>query len=422
MQTRHKNNITFTGPLRRLRKSSHQTAAGFGHNVPKRNGVVLLMYMSALGVLIGFCSLAVDFGHLVTTQTEVRNVADAAAHAAAQQLTNNGTQAQQIAAARAAAEQVAALNQVNGAPVTLADGDILIGNWDTTQTPNFSTSRSPLNAAQVTVHFDAAGGNAFTLMFAQAIGMSSISISKTIVATNTNLMSPYGFAGLDSVSFGSVGVLASIQGDIVSNGTVSIGNPLGLGVTVTGKALSATGSVTHGALACVQGYAGSLSTALTYPIPVAPTTNDNAQIASYLDSGQNFNGIVATDIPAGTYVVNDLSLLANVAVNLHGPTTFYVSGTFSMAATINLLGSCNTDPSNLNIIVLNGGQVDFLANLLTPVAMNIYAPQVPITIAVGVNQYTGSIIGKSLNVAVPVLSSFVEVKPTQATAMTALVQ
>ena len=43
--------------------------------------------------------------------------------------------------------------------------------------------------------------------------------------------------------------------------------------------------------------------------------------------------------------------------------------------------------------------------------MVIYAPSSPITIAVGVNRFTGTLVGKTLDVSLPVLGRFVEVKP-----------
>jgi Flp pilus assembly protein TadG len=421
MQVMIKTNQTISKAFLVTNRRDRQTTR-FRPSVAKRRGVILLMYMSILMLMLGFCSLAVDFGHIVLVQTEVRNAADAAAHAAAQQLLDSGSTQIQTAVATTAAQQVALLNQVEGKPVVIANSDVQIGNWDATKTPNFSTTRSPLNAAQVTVHLDASHGNQVSLLFAASIGCASTSLSETAIAYNTTMTSPYGFAGLDSVTFGSIGVLARIHGDVVSNGTISIGEPLGLGVTVTGDARSSGGQVGYGSFASVAGSTASLSQSLIYPIPSAPSSNDNAQISGFLDGQQDFNAVLAADIPAGTYVVRDLDLIAGLLVNLHGPTTFYVTGNFNMAASINLLGSCNTDPSSLNVIMVGGGSVNFLANLLTPIAMNLYAPQTPITIAVGVNQYTGSIIGKSLNICLPVVGTFNEVKPTQAGAITTLVQ
>lgn len=110
-------------------------------------------------------------------------------------------------------------------------------------------------------------------------------------------------------------------------------------------------------------------------------------------------------------MVHDLNVLADVDMDLQGPVHFYVTGSFNLAASINLLGNTNSSPSNFNVNVAKGGSVNFLANLLVPIRMNLYAPQSAINIAVGVNNYTGELIGQTLDVSLPVLGSFTEVKP-----------
>ncbi len=101
-----------------------------------------------------------------------------------------------------------------------------------------------------------------------------------------------------------------------------------------------------------------------------------------------------------------------MAVNVAGPAVFYVTGSLNLAAGVDLLGAPNADPANFTVNVTDGGTVHFLASLLTPVAMVLYAPHSDVVIAVGVNRFTGTLVGKTLDIALPVLGSFVEVKPT----------
>ena len=142
-----------------------------------------------------------------------------------------------------------------------------------------------------------------------------------------------------------------------------------------------------------------------------PTSDNDAAVAHYLNGCNDFTSVVGTTIPAGTYVVHDLNFVAGAAVNVAGPVTFYVTGGLDLAAGVNLLGDTNNDPHNFTVNVVSGGRVNLLAPLLVPVAMILYAPQSDIVVAVGVVQYTGMVTGRTLIVAVPALSRFVEVEP-----------
>jgi Flp pilus assembly protein TadG len=374
-----------------------------------RRGLLLPMYPVLLITLTGLCTLAVDYGHLQVVKTELRSAADAAALAAADQLAS-GTSPAELSAVTTTAIQTAAQNQSDGVPILLLPSDVQLGNWDTTQTPNFSAARLPVNAASVTTHRDAAHGNPFFISLGSLLGMGTCNVTGTAIAAISVQTSAYGIVGINHVNFSSIGVLATIQGDVVSDGDINIGMPLGLLVSVTGGAQSYGGTVSHGGLASIAGSTSALGKALSYPSVQLPGANDNNQIAGNLNAMGDFDAVLAVDIPSGTYVVHDLNFLAGLAVNLEGPVTFYVTGCFNMAASINLLGEANTSAANFNVMVANGGSVNFLANLLTPTYMNLYAPDSPISISVDVNHYTGSIIGSTLDVNLPALGTFTEQK------------
>jgi hypothetical protein len=264
---------------------------------------------------------------------------------------------------------------------------------------------------QVNVHRQASRANPVTLLFAPVVGQQTCDVNATSLSAVNPPESNYGIAGLDHVNFGSVGVVAKITGDVVSGGDVNIGNPLGVGVAVTGNAQSYSGYTSHGAMACIGGSTANLQTALNYPAVAVPTSNNNGNISSYLDSSSNFIGAGAVSIPAGNYVVHDLNLLADVAMDLQGPVTFYVTGSFNVAASVTVLGHANTSPTNFVVNVAHGGTVNFVGAILAPMQMEIYAPQSAINITVGVNSFTGELIGQTLDINLPVLGSFTEVKP-----------
>jgi Flp pilus assembly protein TadG len=354
-------------------------------------------------------SLAVDYGHAQLVKLQMECCADAAARAGANCLTGSNA-AVAYSNALAAAIQVAALNKIDGTTPVLTSSNVAIGNYDATQAQKFLAGRSPYNAVQVTINRQASSGTAVQLMFTRVLGLTSMDLHFTSIARIDEPESTYGFAGVQSLTFGSIGVLAKVNGDMVSGGNISIGCPLGIGVSVSGNVQSANGYTSQGTMASIGGSTGALYPPLNYPDVQLPSSNNNSLIKNYLDTNQNFVGVGHVSIPAGTYVVNNLNLLATVNMDLQGPVTFYVTGSANIAASVNLLGNTNTAPSNFNVNVATGGSVNFLANLLVPIAMNLYAPETNINIAVGVNTYTGSIVGKNVNISLPVLGTFNEVK------------
>jgi Flp pilus assembly protein TadG len=362
-----------------------------------------------LVALMAITSLAVDFGHVEMAKTEIQRAADAAARAAAYQLSGG---ASQESAALTAASVIAAYNTSDNIPLVVTSSDVVFGNWDSTQTPNFSSSRNPINAVTVTVNRDGVENPAVPLMFTSMLGISSCCVRSSATASVEPPMSSYGIVGINSASFAAVGVVAKIKGNLVSNGSIYVGCPIGIDVSVSGNVQSYGGSVSVGVGPSIGGVTSSLSKSLYYPPAQTPTSNDNALISQYLNGFNDFTGVGVFNLPAGVYVVHDLNLVAGVVVNLQGPVTFYVAGSFNYAAGVNLLGSTNTDPSNFTVKILDGGTVVFLANVLTPIAMNLYAPQSDVAIAVTVTSFKGMIVGKTLTIAVPALSVFTEVAPT----------
>ncbi|MGN6627562.1 MAG: TadG family pilus assembly protein [Tepidisphaeraceae bacterium] len=370
---------------------------------PRRNhrGMALIQGAIAIVVLTCMCSLSVDIGIYYMAKLQLQRAADAAALAGAADLhdgadTNAATQ-QAIAYAEA--------NSITGETLTASAIDVRFGSWKSNA---FVPGGSPSTVIKVVLKRTLAGGNPVRLYFGQFIGLSSIDVEAVSYARTRVSVPEFNLVGIDHASFGSIGVLATIKGRFVSNGDVYIGMPLGILVGVQGDARSWGGTTKRGLLASISGSTANLDDQLVYPSVTLPPSNDNTKIAAYLDGSNNFTCLVAANIPAGTYVVHDLNLIAGVAVNLQGPVTFYVTHDCNIAASVNLLGSSSFSAENFKVRVQSGGHVNFLANILTPLNMDMYAPDSNINVAVGVSAYKGRLIGKTLDIMLPLLGSFTE--------------
>ena len=103
----------------------------------RRRGAVAVLVAVLLPVTFGFVALSLDVGYIYDVRTQLQASADAAAHAGAMQLPNQG-------AARVVAKQVASSNFPNAGTVLL-DSDILMGNWNVTL-GQFTAGGAPLSA------------------------------------------------------------------------------------------------------------------------------------------------------------------------------------------------------------------------------------------------------------------------------------
>jgi Flp pilus assembly protein TadG len=157
----------------------------------KRRGVAFIYVLLTMTVLFGFLGLAVDIARAQAAKTELRRIADAAARAAVANLAS-GT-----SAAQTAAQDVAAQNTVDGAAITLADSDIVCGNWNSS-THTFTSGGTPSNAVEVFARRTTANGNPLTLIFGQVIGINTVdvwasSIAALVAVTNsTQYISAHG--------------------------------------------------------------------------------------------------------------------------------------------------------------------------------------------------------------------------------------
>src|SRR4051794_29187239 len=124
----------------------------------RRRGMALIYAVVMVVVLMAFVSFGVDLGRVQLVKAELQAAADAAARAAAAELAAGSPDADVIAEA----QYFAAKNQADGSSVVLrtdvSPSDVVIGNWDSSQTPKFDPARSPKNAVRITASRTAARG------------------------------------------------------------------------------------------------------------------------------------------------------------------------------------------------------------------------------------------------------------------------
>lgn len=117
----------------------------------RQGNVVIILALSGV-VLLGFAALTVDIGYGRLVQQQLQNASEASALGASLRL--DATDAG-VTAARATALAVAAQNTAGGAPVVLADSDIVFGVWDDVAgTFTVSTDAAEIDTIQVRAQID----------------------------------------------------------------------------------------------------------------------------------------------------------------------------------------------------------------------------------------------------------------------------
>jgi Flp pilus assembly protein TadG len=166
----------------------------------QRRGATAVMGAMVLSVMFAFAAFAVDSGRMVMTQTNLQNTADAAALAAAQEITMAIHQAGEddgegttsidedspvVAAARAMAAAVASANGVHVDP----DSDIEFGRRTysyATDTWSIAWNDAPYNVVRVTARRDnpdtSEPDGELPLSFGWAVGRPSVPLTATATA------------------------------------------------------------------------------------------------------------------------------------------------------------------------------------------------------------------------------------------------
>lgn len=122
-----------------------------------------------IGILamVGLAAGAIDISRHAFTATELQNVVDAAASAAAKASGSLGS-------AHSAAQAVGTLNRVNGAPVAFSSGDVVVGRYIS---GTFTAGATPSNAVRVTA------STTLNNIVAGMLGYPTSTISRSATAT-----------------------------------------------------------------------------------------------------------------------------------------------------------------------------------------------------------------------------------------------
>lgn len=132
----------------------------------------------SLATLMGFASLAVDFGRVQLTKSELRRAADAAARVGAASIDVSTAQARSDAIAWAKK------NACDGRMLTDSGIAVTLGVWSTT-TRSFRTAlaagENP-NAVRVVLTRPAAGAESVPLVCASVLGMNGVNVSAECIA------------------------------------------------------------------------------------------------------------------------------------------------------------------------------------------------------------------------------------------------
>ena len=116
--------------------------------VDERKGAILPLVAFLLPVMIIFLGFSIDLAFMQRARIELRSATDAAARAAAIELSKSGDLDQ----ARTAAKTMASLNQVAGKPLVIADSDVEFGRSerDASGAWGFVTDATPMNSVRIT--------------------------------------------------------------------------------------------------------------------------------------------------------------------------------------------------------------------------------------------------------------------------------
>ncbi len=147
----------------------------------RRRGTAIIWTVVMVMVMMAFTSLAVDLGRVITTKTELRRAADAAARAGVAVLSGSVTNS----TVQNTVKNMAALDKANNASITVNNSDIQWGVWNAaakTFTSSANANSSGVNAIKVTTRCTSANGNPVSLTFGTLLGASTCDVTATSIA------------------------------------------------------------------------------------------------------------------------------------------------------------------------------------------------------------------------------------------------
>jgi Ca-activated chloride channel family protein len=155
-------------------------SVAIGH---RRRGAMLILIASTMILFMIFVAFAIDIAHMYLAKTELRSATDAAAKAAAQELSRT----QSIDAAIAEGVRLASANQVNDQPLLLSPSDFAFGRSvedGSTGQFIFRASGTPTNSVRVLGRrTEGSRSGAVPLFFGNIFGVPLFEPESTATAT-----------------------------------------------------------------------------------------------------------------------------------------------------------------------------------------------------------------------------------------------
>jgi hypothetical protein len=343
---------------------------------------VIVYSIVGLLALLMVGSLAVDYGHVQLTKTELQTASDAAARAGAAALSNGAT------AAEDAAISAGAYNISDGTPVSIDRTlDIEIGWYDSTTdifTPYSGVTRDSGNAVKVTTRRIAARNNAVQLSMSRLLGQKQCDVTSTSIAVAGG--GTGGYIGLSLTRMFNVTRFDTYN---ANSGPYSLGASKNTG-RLYGNDDLALHDTSYVSGRCEYGPSGTLT--LEPGVTVSPgpvtrmtsqftfqsvslgsvaTNNDNVDITQYR-SGTSFSmgtnrGTVT--FPGGTYYFTQFNVGDGSTVLFTGTTTIYLNGDASIQGTV---ANSSYKPAQLKFQVAGARHIHIDGNAM--VYANVYAP------------------------------------------------
>jgi Flp pilus assembly protein TadG len=348
--------------------------------IPQRRGIGLVYTVLTLAVVMAFVSMIVDYGRVQLVKTQLQRTADAAARAAASQISSGITATQNEAVA------IAADNNADDSPVVLdPNNDIAFGTWNSTNktfTVLTGSNRSSANAIQITCQRIASRGTAIPLFFASLIGRSTCDVSASAIALATTNNSSQ-LTILNSLQCTNQPFIASYDSSQTTAPVQSVSSTWGSNVTLGCNGMVGQGEASAGTLNgnLSLGPTGSKSAFLTVtgtttnlgspiPTPAEPTmqvvTNPGG-----VSQTPNLAKNAVVNWPGGTYYFTSFVCDEAPTINFTGPAIVYMNGNFT-ADKKTIINPYQNIPGNLIWYQSSGHTFSCQQN--STVTMDFYGP------------------------------------------------
>lgn len=355
----------------------------------KRNGVGLAYAIVIMVALCAMASLAIDFGRVHVTRTQLRSACDAAALAAGQMVLTDPS------AARNAAIETARANFADGKRVQLQAGDVQFIEWDAEKRTHKPATAGRANAVLVTAYRTAERGNPVDLPFARLIGQNTCNVRAHAIAMATP--TKHGVVGIDFIKMTGNSSAGTVKrdgrGSMASNGDIVLTGS----AFVDGAAHPGVGRAVIGANK-VNGSVTPLTKPLVYPQANAGNAagiNDNSRLGGALKNGSIVLGSQQrVELPAGTYYVKDVLLGAGSTLHFSGKATLYVTGRIDLKGHAKITA---VKPADLKLTMLGTGSMTLEINGSCQIHADIYAPGAALTMH-GTGDIYGSLVAKSIDI------------------------